>query len=193
MESVEGFVEQVQAGQIEEYIHIINTYQNPLYRYCSRLLGNKHEAEDAVQDRFVRAYEKIHMYKPSVLFSSWLYKIAYHYCLNLIRKRNIQQKFKWWFAHELTTESAEDTVGKSLFDEPLHSALKKLSVEERNLLVLRVFEEKSFAEIGEILNKSTETVKKRFGRTKIKLQQYMTEEGGRVRWSESGLLSKMKK
>ncbi|WP_052648752.1 RNA polymerase sigma factor [Paenibacillus sp. E194] len=60
-------------------------------------------------------------------------------------------------------------------------------------MVLRVFEEKSFAEIGEILNKSTETVKKRFGRTRIKLQQFMTEEGGRVRWSESDLLSKMKK
>jgi len=193
MESVEGFVEQVQAGQIEEYIHIINTYQNPLFLYCSRLLGNKHEAEDAVQDIFVRSYEKIHLYKPNVLFSSWLYKIAYHYCLNLIRKRNIQQKFKWWFTQESTTESAEDTVGKSLFDEPLHSALKQLSVEERNLLVLRVFEEKSFAEIGEILNKSTETVKKRFGRTRIKLQQFMTEEGGRVRWSESDLLSKMKK
>jgi RNA polymerase sigma-70 factor (ECF subfamily) len=133
------------------------------------------------------------LYKPNVLFSSWLYKIAYHYCLNLIRKRNIHQKFKWWFTHELTTESAEETVGKSLFDEPLHSALKQLSVEERNLLVLRVFEEKSFAEIGEILNKSTETVKKRFGRTRIKLQQFMTEEGGRVRWSESDLLSKMKK
>ncbi|WP_082061678.1 RNA polymerase sigma factor [Paenibacillus sp. E194] len=96
------------------------------------MLGNKHEAEDAVQDIFVRAYEKLHLYKPNVLFSSWLYKIAYHYCLNLIRKRNIHQKFKWWFTHELTTESAEETVGKSLFDEPLHSALKQLSVEERN-------------------------------------------------------------
>ncbi|MCY9516963.1 RNA polymerase sigma factor [Paenibacillus apiarius] len=175
MESVEEWVKKVKAGEIDEYVHIVKTYQEPIYRYCSRLLGSKHEAEDAVQDILVKAYEKIELYKPTVNFSSWLYKIAYHHCLNLIRKRGNQHKFKWWFKQDTVAESAEQTLTNTMFGEPLASALASLSAEERNLLVLRVFEEKPFAEIGEILGKGAEAAKKKYGRVKLKLKKLMED------------------
>lgn len=173
-ETIEYRVKQVQAGHTEEYAQIVQMFQRPIYVYCWRLLGNQAEAEDAVQDILVHAYQKIGMYTPRVSFSSWLYKMAYRHCLNLIRRQNLQRKFKQClFPFATTADSAEQVMTRQLFSEPLSRALDQLTVEERNLLVLRIFEEKSFQEIGDIVNKSPDAVKKQYARTRTKLKKTM--------------------
>lgn len=173
-EETEYRITRVQAGEIQDYAYIVKKYQHQIFVYCWRLLGNEQEAEDAVQDILVKAFEKISMYKPAVSFSSWLYKIAYHHCLNSIQRKKLQQKLKFGlFTRSMATDSAAQVVERQLFSEPLSRALDQLTTEERNLLVLRVFEEKSFAEIGEIMNKSQDAVKKKYGRTKTKLKKMM--------------------
>lgn len=161
-EEIEYRIKRVQAGEIQDYAFIVKKYQHPILVYCWRLLGNEQEAEDAVQDILVKSFEKINMYKPTVSFSSWLYKMAYHHCLNLIHRKKLQRAFKLGlFTHNMpTTDSAAQNIESQLFSEPLSRALNKLTAEERSLLVLRIFEEKSFGEIGEIMNKSQEAVKK---------------------------------
>ncbi|MEC0239285.1 sigma-70 family RNA polymerase sigma factor [Paenibacillus dokdonensis] len=174
-EDIEYWIKRVQAGDVQDYAFIVKKYQRQIFVYCWRLLGSRQEAEDVVQDILVKAFEKIHTYKPSVSFSSWLYKMAYHHCLNLIRRRKLHHKIKSaLFLQNLITASAAHEVERQLFSEPLSKALGTLTVEERNLLVLRIFEEKSFGEIGEILNKSEEAVRKKYSRTKIKLKSMMT-------------------
>ncbi|PZM63829.1 RNA polymerase sigma factor [Paenibacillus dendritiformis] len=173
MDGIEEKVIQVQAGNVHEYACIVERFQQPLYRYCTRLLGNRQEAEDAVQEVLVKAYEKIHLYQPLASFSSWLYKLAYHHCLNLLRRRQLQHKIMWFFRQDDLAPSAEQAMTDELFDEPLASAWLSLSGEERSLVVLRVFEEKSFEEIGAIMNKNKEAVKKRFGRVRQKLKSVM--------------------
>lgn len=173
---IEYRVKQVQAGHIEDYAYIVQAYQRSIYVYCWRLLDSQPEAEDAVQDILVHAYEKIGMYTPKVSFASWLYKMAYRHCLNLLRRRSLQRKFKQvLFPFAPAADSAEQVMTRRLFSEPLSKALEQLTVEERNVLVLRVFEEKSFQEIGHIVNKSQEAVKKQFARTKQKLKQIMKQ------------------
>ena len=178
MESAEKYVMEVQAGEIHKYVHIVEAFQAPLYRYCTRMLGNRQEAEDAVQDILIRAFEKIEGYEPTGSFSSWLYRIAHYHCLNLLRKRSVQRKFQRWFRQDTITESAEQTMTGRLFGEPLASAITSLNAEERSLLILRALEEKSFAEIGEISGKSAGAVKKKYGRLKLKLQKLMEQKGG---------------
>ncbi|MBA9088592.1 RNA polymerase sigma-70 factor (ECF subfamily) [Fontibacillus solani] len=178
MDFVGKYVDEVKAGEISKYVHIVEAFQAPLYRYCTRMLGNRQEAEDAVQDILVKGYEKIGMYEPTVSFSSWLYKIAHYHCLNLLRRRSVQRKFQSWFRQDEVADSAEQMMISRLFGEPLSSAIRSLSAEEHSLLILRVLEEKSFAEIGEISGKSTEAVKKKYGRLKLKLQKLMKWEGG---------------
>ncbi|MDQ0496527.1 RNA polymerase sigma factor [Paenibacillus brasilensis] len=175
-EEVEYRIKRVQAGKIQDYAFIVKKYQRQILVYCWRLLGNEQEAEDAVQDILVKSFEKINMYKPTVSFSSWLYKIAYYHCLNLIRRKKLHQTLKLGlFTHNMTaTDSAAQAIESQLFSEPLSRALNKLTAEERSLLVLRIFEEKSFGEIGEIMNKSQEAIKKKYGRTKTKLKKMMS-------------------
>ncbi|MGP0576246.1 RNA polymerase sigma factor [Paenibacillus peoriae] len=174
-EEIEYRIKRVQAGEIQDYAYIVKEHQRQIFVYCWRLLGSEHEAEEAVQDILVKAFEKINMYKPTMGFSSWLYKMAYHHCLNLIRRKNLQRKFRinLFTSTNMTTDSAAQVMERQLFSEPLSRALGQLNAEERNLLVLRIFEEKSFGEIGEIMNKSEEAIKKKYGRTKTKLKKMM--------------------
>ncbi|MDN4089329.1 RNA polymerase sigma factor [Paenibacillus polymyxa] len=174
-EDIEYRIKRVQAGEIQDYAYIVKEYQRQIFVYCWRLLGSEQEAEEAVQDIFVNAFEKISRYKPTVGFSSWLYKMAYHHCLNLIRRKNLQRKFKLtlFTSADMTSDSAAQVMERQLFSEPLSRALDQLNAEERNLLVLRIFEEKTFGEIGEIMNKSEDAIKKKYGRTKTKLKKIM--------------------
>ncbi len=173
IESIETKIARIQAGEVYIFADIIDTYQNRIYKYCLRLLSNREEAEDAVQDIMLKVFEKVRYYQPKGSFTSWLYKIAYNHCLNLLRRRKLQQQISRLFGREAAAESTEQAVENKMFSEPLASALEKLTVEERNLLILRIFEDKSFEEIGEILGRNMEAVKKRYGRIKHKLKASM--------------------
>lgn len=146
-----------------------------------------------MQEVLVKAYEKIHLYQQRVSFSSWLYKIAYHHCLNLLRRRQLQRKIMCLFRQEGFAPSVEQTITEELFDEPLASAWLSLSGEERSLVVLRVFEEKSFEEIGIIMNKNMEAVKKRYGRVRQKLKSVIGESEVRETCVNSGAAMKMRR
>ncbi|MDO7906703.1 sigma-70 family RNA polymerase sigma factor [Paenibacillus sp. JX-17] len=173
-EEIEACITRVQNGETDQYTFIVQRFQHPIFLYCWRLMGNRQDAEDAVQDILVKAFENIYRYRPDVRFASWLYKLAYHHCLNLLRRRNFQRKLKLvLFDQETIVHNPDYDIEKSLFSEPLSLALQKLTIEERNLLVLRVFEEKPFGDIGIIMGKSTEAVKKKYSRTRAKLMKQL--------------------
>ncbi|CQR53205.1 RNA polymerase ecf-type sigma factor [Paenibacillus riograndensis SBR5] len=189
---IEQAVARVQAGEVEPYAQIVEAYQKPIHRYCSRLLGSRSEAEDAVQDILVKAYLNIAAYRSVASFSSWLYKIAYHHCLDLIRRRKRQQRVLQLFQPAPPPESPEQQMDRNIFSEPLAKALSRLSTEERNLLVLRIFEEQSFPEIAGILDKNMEAVKKKYRRTLMKLAKMMSAHKGGSEWNGKGSLLKKK-
>ncbi|MCB0155194.1 MAG: sigma-70 family RNA polymerase sigma factor [Anaerolineae bacterium] len=70
--------------------NIVEEYQQPIYNFCYRMLSNRAEAEDAAQEVFIRAYLKLNMYDNRHKFSTWLFSIASHYCIDCLRKRRFQ-------------------------------------------------------------------------------------------------------
>ncbi|WP_156830056.1 RNA polymerase sigma factor [Paenibacillus sp. HW567] len=171
MDSIEDKIRRIQAGEAYLFSDVIRLYQQRIYLYCFRLLSSEEEAKDAVQDVLIKAYQNIGQFKPQANFSSWLYKIAYHHCLNQLRRQKFQLQLRKLLRQEVAVNSAEQIVADRLFSEPVAAALEKLNVEDRNLLFLRIYEDKSFAEIGEILGVSTVTVRKRYERTRSKLKK----------------------
>jgi len=186
VESIEEKVRLVQSGEVGHFEAIVETFQKQIYLYCRRLLGSEHEAEDALQEIMVKAYENIERYKPSFSFSSWLYKLAYHHCISLLRKRKVRNRAHLRFPPPEPEKSAEEIVNDRVFGEPLSSALLALKPEERNLLVLRVFEEKSFQEMADILDMKTDAVKKRYERLRHKLTVLLKESEGKERCGKRG-------
>ncbi|BBI30932.1 DNA-directed RNA polymerase sigma-70 factor [Cohnella abietis] len=150
-----------------------------------RILGNRQDAEDAVQDIFIKAFESIMQYKHTVNFSSWLYKIAYRHCLNLLRKRKYQRLLlPRLFSPEVTTEGPEQAMDKRLFSPQLGFALTALSPDNRSLLILRIFEERTYEELGEIMGCKPEAAKKRVNRIKEKVKKKMEQWQEDMLWDE---------
>ncbi|MFF2907796.1 RNA polymerase sigma factor [Paenibacillus sp. NPDC057934] len=180
----------MQAGTTGAFIPIVEAYQRQLFIYCCRLLCDEQDAEDAAQDIFLKAYKSIHGYAPTVSFSAWLYKIAYHHCLNLIRKRQLYDKLSRIWRGNFVAESAEQEYLRGVFNGPLSKALSQLSGEERSLLILYVFHDKSYTEIGEIAGKSPEAVRKKITRVRKKVKNNINacqEEG---QWEHTWIQTK---
>ncbi|WP_235441585.1 RNA polymerase sigma factor [Paenibacillus sp. IHB B 3415] len=172
--TVEQRVEKVQLGDIQAFTWIIRHFQRPIYLYCYFLLGNREEAEDAAQEIFIRALERVGQYSAKVSFSAWLYTIARNHCLDRIKQRN--KGFRLLSIYRSHQQQAECAEG-SRYTEVVHELLAKLSMEERQILLLRALEEHSFEEIGTIMDLNPGAVRKKYERLRKKLGRRQNSGG----------------
>lgn len=163
-EQIEATVELVKAGNSEAYTSIIHRFEKPMYIYCYHLLKNREEAQDAVQDIFIKAYQDIHRYEPTVSFSAWLYKLAYHHSLNLLKKQKRRLRIMTYFKQQ--EEPAEHIPQQ---ESAVTQLLTYLTPEERHILLLKAVEQYSFEEIGQIMDCKPATVRKKYQRLRQKL------------------------
>jgi len=185
-QELEMLVAAVKQGDTEKYELIVRAFQQPIFRYCYRLFANRQDAEDAVQDILVKAYQSLRQYGRGENFSAWLYRMAHRHCLNVLRRRRLHSKVMRFFRPETTSAGPEQELDDRLYPPSLESALALLSPQERSLLVMRAFEEKSYAEMGEILQISPNALVKRMQRIKQKVQLSMNAEE-EIEWNDSKL------
>ncbi len=187
VKELELLITRIQEGNTSQYSLIVKAFQQPIYRYCYRLLANKQDAEDAVQDILVKAYQSLHQYKRAENFSAWLYRIAYNHCLNLLRKRRVHKQVMRIIRWETQSASPEQELDNRLYNPSLAVALSQLSPEERSMLVMRVFEEQTYAEMSEILKIRPNALIKRMNRIKQKVRKVMKSEEEEIDWREQKL------
>lgn len=159
------YIERVRNGDSNSFEPIIRMYQQKIFSYCYVILGNRQEAEDAVQDIFFKAFRYLDSYKDDLSFLAWLYKIAGNHCNTLLKK--MKRRFILPIVRSEQEKSAEQ-----IFTERLEAEwLEGLSVREKQILMLRVVEDHTFERIAQILDSDPATVRKRFERMKKKLQK----------------------
>ena len=83
----QGWVEAARRGDKQAFSQLVQAYQRPVYNLTYRMLGNSEEAEDAAQETFLRAYARLAQYDPQMKFSTWVFSIANHHCIDRLRKR----------------------------------------------------------------------------------------------------------
>ncbi|MFB5761549.1 RNA polymerase sigma factor [Paenibacillus medicaginis] len=158
---------EVQRGDKAAYTFIIAKFQKQIFLYCYYLLKNVEEAEDAAQDIFIKGLVRIDQYVHTGSFSAWLYKIAYHHCLDLIKKK--KKSFNLLLEYRKKKEQ-EKEVG---YTDIIHECLDRLNIEERQILLLRSLEEYTYDEIASIMDLKSSTVRKKFERLRKKLIKEM--------------------
>lgn len=151
----------------EELNGAVKQYGQPLLRYCHHILCDYHEAQDAVQTTFLKAWGHRADFRMGTSLSAWLYRLAYTTCMDILRRRRRQL-----FAAPRPGPDS-DYIGPEL-----RAALGKLKPQERALVFGRVVEEKSYEELSAIYGKSAATLRKRYERARHKLAEALREEEG---------------
>lgn len=146
--------EKFMEGDERELEHIMTELTPRLMKYCTSILLNVMDAEDAVQTTFIRAFKKRRTLRDPSKLIPFLYRIAYSSSINILRKR----RFFQMEAREITSNPEE------FLSDQMLSALESLSKLDRALVYGRAVEEYSYSELARMHNKSEVSLRKRYER-----------------------------
>lgn len=152
---------------------IIELYKRPLFRYCVTLMCNREDAEDALQETFIKAYEKRKRFDPEKPLLPWLYRLAYTTCVDAIRKRNRYIDLQQLLQKKGGSRRKAASNSQDILSPQLYRVLSGLTVKERVLLYGRVFDDQSYKDLSLILNVSESALRKRYERLVLKLAQQL--------------------
>jgi len=164
------------------YTHLMERYEKKLMRYVVRLVSlTKEDAEEIVQDVFIKTYRNLNDFDPALKFSSWIYRIAHNETISKLRKMKARpqvvdaedNKQLEKIASEM---DAEQELDRKYTSELVQKSLGRLDRKYREVLILRFLEEKDYKEISDILKKPLGTVSVLLNRAKVKLKKEIRNE-----------------
>ena len=172
-------VEIVRGNDSERYAELIERYQGKLFAYLYRLIGSRQDAEDLLQDVFVKAYKNLRSYDTQRKFSSWIYRIAHNEAVNHIKRKSLRRFIPWENVtaakDKIEISSAEEGADKAWIRKEINKevdeAIDRLPLKYKQVLVLRYYQDKSYEEISEISGKPVNTVGTLINRAKKKLSE----------------------
>jgi RNA polymerase sigma-70 factor, ECF subfamily len=172
-------VEIIRSHDQEKYGEIIERYQGKLTAYLYRLVGSYEEAQDLLQDVFIKAYKNLNSYDIERKFSSWIYRIAHNEAVNYIKRKSIKRFIPWEdisaTKDKLEMISFEEGAEKAWIrketEGEVNLAMDRLPFKYKQVLALRYYSDKSYDEISEILGKPINTVGTLISRAKKKLSE----------------------
>ncbi len=164
MISDEALMIDFQRGSREAFEELFTRYRDPLYGFFLRRLGQSGRAEDLMQETFLAVIRAKVRYQPRALVRTYLYGIA----LNLLAAERRRQARDG--AGPAAEPKAEDATEDVLW---LRQALDKLDPDEREILMLREYEQLSYVEIAAVLRLPLNTVRSRLFRSRMALKQLL--------------------
>lgn len=179
-------VEALRAGDREEFSRLVDTYSGPIYRLALKMLGIPTDAEDVLQNTFMKAFQHLKEFEGRSSLSTWLYRIASNEALMLLRKHRPEitlsdaapedddnsdyspAQFTDWCC------LPEDEFLSSESQAALDRAVQHLPETQRIVFVLRDIEGLSIQETSEALNLSETAVKTRLLRARLRLREELS-------------------
>lgn len=177
-------LEKLQSGDVDEITKMVNMHTDQVYRVALRMLNNEIEAEDVLQETFIKAINSIENFEGRSNLSTWLYRIAVNEALMHIRKRkpdvavihddeddsegiSVSQIVDWCCLPESEFMSSET---REIIDEAIHQLPENL----RSVFILRDIEGLSIAETAQALDLTETNVKTRLLRARMKLREELS-------------------
>jgi RNA polymerase sigma-70 factor (ECF subfamily) len=154
-------IRKARLGDVEAYNLLISRWEKRVYNYLLRIVRNREEALDLSQDVFLKAYQNLRKLEDPARFAPWLYRIAHNEAFSAFRKRRPE-------GDVLAPESAREEIpvgGTAVFPIELSiavtTALGRLTDDQREVVVLKIYQGFKFEEMAEILSCPVSTVKSR--------------------------------
>lgn len=168
-----NLVKNCRRGSRAAQLDLYNRYARKLYIACLRIIGNTGEAEEAMQDSFLKIFTRLDQYNDEQNFEAWIHRIAVHTAIDYVRRQN----HVWEELSENFPEPEDDQVDESEIQysvEQIKKATTKLPSGYRIVLSLYLFEGYDMEEIASILNIQPPSVRTQYLRAKRKLLEIMT-------------------
>lgn len=181
--SDEDLIERFQRGDLYAFDLIVKRYKDQLLNFVFRFVGNHEEAEDIVQETFLRVYRKRKAYKRIAKFSTWIYTIAGNLARTELRRRKRRKLFSVTDMgyedrdYEISDEAynPETQTDGLIQEEIIQKEINDLSPKFREVIILRDVQELSYEEISKIIKVPIGTVKSRVNRGRLKLQSRLKD------------------
>ena len=172
-------VARAKAGDEEAFRMLVERHSRAVFRLAYRIAGNEHDAEEAVQETFLRVFRSLDRFRGQARFETWLYRVASNAALDVVRRRQRHQD------RQAPLESAAGvplslagaapnperlTHGKQVGGQ-IAAAMKRLTPSERAAFTLRHLQGLSIGEIGEALGLRSNAVKNAIFRAVKKMRQ----------------------
>jgi len=182
-----ALVAQAKAGDQNAFTELVNRYERKIYRLAKNITRNDEDAEDVLQDAFLKAYTHLDNFKGDSKFYTWIVRIAVNEALMRLRKRKTDRSVPL----DEPVELGEETVQREIAvweDNPeqqysqeewrriLDEAVESLKPDFRTVFVLRDIEELSTEETAETLGISVPAVKSRLLRARLALRETLTRQ-----------------
>ena len=168
----QAVIARVQAGDKDSFRMLVERYSHGVFRLAYRMTGNEQDAEEVVQESFLRAYRQLGRYESRASFGTWLYRIASNYALDFMRARRRNGERDEPLERLPAQGPAADRLAYSgQVRRKIEEAMDLLSEQERAAFVLRHYEGQSIEEIGQALRLNANATKNSIFRAVQKLRR----------------------
>lgn len=169
-------------GDRAAFEELVQLYRDKIYHLAYRMLGNRQEAEDAVQETFLRVYLNLERYDETQKFSTWIFRIGTNLCIDRLRKKKPNYSLDaelpdgeggdWYSMLPSEEPLPEDQIVLSETQAQIRQAIEMMPDKYKSVVVLRYLQDMSLQEIGDVLDMPVTTVKTRVhrGREFLRMQ-----------------------
>lgn len=175
----EELIARFQKGDEQSYIELVNRFKDRLINFVFRLVNDRDQAEDIIQDTMLKLYTHKHYYKNIAKFSTWIYTIAGNFAKTELRKKKTRKVTN---NSQLGPEdrdydppsddpNPQKLVESKFINTKIHEAIENLPEHFKVVTVLRDIEKLPYEEISNIVDVPLGTVKSRINRARIQLQK----------------------
>lgn len=168
-------IQAIRAGDIGRFEDLVHANEKGIYTLCLRMLRDEQDALDAAQETFFRAYRGLDRFRGESRFSTWLYQIGSHICLDMLRSRSGADSISLTGEDETEFDlpdlrpSPQTVLEQKELRKLVLNALEELSPDARQIVILRDVNGLSYDEIVSITGLEPGTVKSRIYRSRRKL------------------------
>jgi RNA polymerase sigma-70 factor (ECF subfamily) len=178
----EDLMVRIAKGDNDAFEILVNRHQTSVLNLIYRFIGDRTRAKELAQEVFIRVWQAAKTYKPEAKFTTWIYRIATNICFNELKSA----RRKKWFSFNWSDEGGEHTFEETLADSApsaedlllekersrqISDALQSLPENQRMALVLKRYDDLSYAEIAQIIGCSVSAVESLLVRAKRTLQE----------------------
>jgi RNA polymerase sigma-70 factor, ECF subfamily len=166
-------IQGLQRGSNEAFAKVYEQYAEGVYAYCAKILADRQRAKDVVQETFLKIRQSTGQIQQGESFKSWIFRIARNECLMEIRKhrRNGQLDVNSVWQEETPHDRYVDLERAEIVD----GLLESLKHEYREVLVLRAYEDLSYAEIAAVTGDTESSVKSRIFKARKAMSEKLKE------------------